>query len=67
MLAVRWKDIDMDEAVIFLSRSLFRDKGGLTLYHPPKTAKGRRSVDLTPSSAIFLRQLRQQQELDGLL
>jgi integrase len=67
LLALRWKDIDMDEAVIFLSRSLFRDKGGVTLYHPPKTAKGRRSVDLTPSSAILLRQLRQQQELDGLL
>jgi integrase len=66
LLALRWKDIDMNEAVIFLSRSLYMDKGGVTIYQPPKTAKGRRSVALTPSSAIFLKRLRQQQELDGL-
>lgn len=68
LLGLRWKDVNLDEACIYLSRSIYREKGGKTTYHPPKTKSGIRGVDLTPPSALHLRLLRQQQEGDaGLL
>ena len=44
-----------------------RAKGGESIYQDPKTAKGRRLVSLTPSTALTLRSLRERQEADGLL
>ena len=66
LLGLIWKDIDLDEAVIYLNRSIYRANGE-TIYQPPKTAKGRRAVALTPSSAVLLRGLREQQGLDGII
>ena len=40
---------------------------GQSIYQDPKTAKGRRLVALTPSSALLLRCLWERQEVDGLL
>jgi integrase len=52
---------------VSVSRSLYRAKGGQSIYQAPKTAKGRRLVSLTPSSVLVLRSLRERQEADGLL
>ena len=65
LLGLCWKDINLDEAVINLSRSIHR-KGGVTMYLPPKTKAGRRSIDLTPSSAILLRELKEKQKMDAI-
>ena len=50
-----------------MAHSLYRAKGGQSIYQDPKTAKGRRLVALTPSSALTLRSLRERQEADGLV
>jgi integrase len=65
LLGLWWKDINLDEAVLHLNRSIHRT-GGKTLYQPPKTKSGRRAIDLTPSSAIMLRELKEKQKMSGL-
>jgi integrase len=66
-LALRWRDVDLNEASISVGRSLYRAKGGQSTYQAPKTAKSRRLVSLTPSSVLVLRALRERQGTDGLL
>ena len=66
-LALRWRDVDLYECSISVGRSLYRAKGGQSTYQAPKTAKSRRLVSLTPSSALVLRALRERQVTDGLL
>jgi len=60
LLALRWKDVDMDSGVLQVRRQLGRDKQ----YAKPKTAKGRRSVGLPPSTVVALSEhkVRQAQE-----
>ena len=47
-LALRWRDVDLDEGSISVSRSLYQARGGVSIYQAPKTTKGRRLVSLTP-------------------
>ena len=67
LLALSWRDVDLYIATLSVAHSLYRSKGGQSIYQDPKTAKGRRLVSLTPSSALVLRSLRERQEADGLL
>jgi integrase len=67
LLALRWRDVDLDMATLSVAHSLYRAKGGRSIYQDPKSAKGRRLISLTPSSALTLRSLRERQETDGLL
>ena len=67
ILALRWGDVDLDMATISVNRSIYRGKGGDSIYQDPKTAKGRRLVSLTPSTALMLLSLRERQQADGLL
>ena len=67
LLALTWRDLDLEMGTLSVARSLFRAKGGLSIYQDPKTAKGRRLVALTPSTALTLRFLRERQEADGLM
>ena len=66
-LALRWRDIDLLEGTISVARSVYWAKGGRSVYDPPKTAKGRRLVALTPSSILVLRNLRERQESEVAL
>ena len=67
LLALLWRDLDLDMGTISVTRSLYRAKGGQSIIQAPKTAKGRRLVSLTPSTSLLLRSLRERQEVDGLL
>ena len=67
ILALRWRDVDLDMATISVNRSIYRGRGGKSIYQDPKTAKGRRLVSLTPSTALMLRSLRERQQAHGLL
>ena len=67
LLALRWGDIDLDMATASVSRTVYRAKGGQSVFTEPKTAKGKRLVSLTPSSALMLRALRERQEVDRML
>jgi integrase len=42
LLGLWWKDVNLDEAVIHLNRSIYR-KGGKIINQPPKTKSGRRA------------------------
>ena len=66
VLALRWRDVDLDMATISVSRSVYRAKGGRSLYQDTKTTKGRSPVSLTPSTVLVLRSLRERQEADGI-
>ena len=67
LLALLWRDIDLNMGTISVSRSLYRAKGGQSIVQGPKTAKGRRLVSLTPSTSLLLRSLRERQETDALI
>ena len=67
LLALRWRDVDLNMATLSVSRSVYRAKGGQSLYQDTKTAKGRRLIDLPPESVLVLRTPRERQEADGAL
>jgi integrase len=67
LLGLRWKDINLDESVLHLNRSIYRAKGGVTEHQTTKTKSASRAIDLTPSSAIHLRKLWELQCGDALV
>jgi integrase len=56
-LALRWSDVDLDESVLRVRGTLARVDGGLIVTEP-KTAKSKRSVHVSPTSARVLRQVK---------
>jgi integrase len=54
LLALRWQDVDLENAVVSVRRTLTRS-GGKTTFGEPKTKKSRRSIRLTPQAAEALR------------
>jgi integrase len=66
-LALRWRHVDLNEGSLSVGWSIYRAKGGQTIYQAPKTEKSKRSVALTPSSILVFRALRERQEADGRL
>ena len=54
MLALRWQDVDMENAVVSVRRTLTRN-GGKVAFGEPKTKKSRRSIRLTPQAVEALR------------
>ena len=54
LLALRWRDVDLNMATLSVNRNMYRAKGGQSLYQDPETAKGRRLVALTNSSVLLL-------------
>ncbi len=54
MLALRWQDVDMENAVLSVRRTLTR-RGGKVAFGEPKTKKSRRSIRLTPQAVEALR------------
>jgi integrase len=54
MLALRWQDVDMENAVVSVKRTLTRI-GGKVAFGEPKTKKSRRSIRLAPQAVEALR------------
>ena len=67
LLALRWSDVDLEMATVSVNRTIYRAKGGLSVFAEPKTPKGRRLVSLTPSSVLLLQALQERQGVDGLI
>ncbi len=55
LLALRWSDVDLSLCHLSVTRTMHRLKNGDIVFRPPKTAKGRRIVSLSPSTALVLR------------
>lgn len=62
LLGLRWKNVDLDLATLSVVQGMNRLKDGSNDFREPKTAKGRRFIDLTPTSALALREHRQKME-----
>jgi integrase len=61
VLALRWKDVDLDKAVVRIERSIEQTKAGLRI-KSPKTKHGRRNVSISPFLVAELRTHRTRQQ-----
>lgn len=55
-LAIRWCDVDLLGCTISVTRSIHRLRSGKYVYQPPKSAKGRREIALSPALVQVLRE-----------
>jgi len=67
LLALRWQDIDFIYSQIYVSRSLHVLKDSKVVFRSPKTATGRRTIALSPSAILLLRDYREKKEAESLL
>jgi integrase len=70
LLGLKWDDLDLERGVLQVQRTLVQTKEGLA-FNAPKTAKGKRSVQLTKAALEALRahrsrQLEEKSRLVGL-
>ncbi|MEW6770240.1 MAG: tyrosine-type recombinase/integrase [Bacillota bacterium] len=61
VLALRWEDVDLNGLVIHVRRTSVQTKAGEPAYKSPKTAKGRRTVDISPAVVRELKAHRRRQ------
>ena len=61
LLALRWRDIDLDLLSISVSRTLYKGRGRVE-FKEPKTKYSRRRVSMTPKLALFLRDYKAERE-----
>jgi len=62
ILALRWCDVDLLLCQAHITRTLHHLRTGEIVFGAPKTAKGRRMVMLSPSTALLLQEHRDKQE-----
>jgi len=67
LLALKWKNLDIDLACIYVAHSLHRLDDGTIIIKEPKTSRSRRPVDLPPSLAILLRQHKVEREEEHII
>jgi integrase len=67
LLALKWKDLDLDLACMYVAHSLHRLDDGSIIIKEPKTARSRRPVDLPPSLAVVLRQYKVKREAEQVI
>jgi len=63
LLALKWKDVDLELACMYVAHSLHRLGDGTIIIKEPKTSRGRRPVDLPLSLVSLLRQHRFEREV----
>jgi integrase len=71
LFGLRWQDVDLESGTLSVRQQLIRTKADGLVFTTPKSAKGRRSVRLTPKAVQALKdhrkkQLEQEQRLSGL-
>ncbi|MDA0798745.1 MAG: tyrosine-type recombinase/integrase, partial [Chloroflexi bacterium] len=62
LLALRWRDVDLDMGTLSVVQTLHQLSDGRLVFEAPKSRKGRRSVALSPSTVLALRAHREQEE-----
>ena len=61
LLGLKWEDVDLDHGILRVKRTLSGIKDGKPIFGTPKTAKGRRSVQLTAKAVEALEKHRKRQ------
>ncbi|MBI4303502.1 MAG: site-specific integrase [Chloroflexi bacterium] len=64
LLALRWSDFDLLYCQVSVKRSLHHLDDGSYVYSQPKSAKSNRTIALSPSAILALKQHREREELD---
>jgi len=67
LLALRWSDVDLLMCQISVTQTLHHLRGGNLVFRPPKTAKGRRSISLSPSLTFVLKEHKEKQMLERIM
>ena len=67
LLALRWDDVDLLLCQISVTQSLHRLHHGSFVFRPTKTAKGRRTIALSPSLALVLKEYKEKQKLERIM
>ncbi len=67
LLALRWQDVEFHEAQISVSRSIHQLRNGSYVFTEPKTEKSRRSIALSPSLVLLLKEYRAEQESENII
>ena len=67
ILGLKWTDIDLDLCELSVNRSLHHLHDGSLVFRQPKTARSRRRIALTPSTALVLREHKEKQTAERLL
>jgi integrase len=62
LLGLTWRHTNLDLAQVSVVRVLNRLRDHSVVFEPPKTAHGRRNIDLAPSAALMLRDHRDRQQ-----
>ncbi len=63
LLALRWRNLDLNEAMLYVTETAFKLNNGDYVIKEPKTPHSRRAVSLPPSLAVLLKEYRSDQEL----
>jgi len=63
LLALRWQDVNFLDPQISISRSLHQLKDNSFVYTEPKTAKSRRTIALSPSAILTLKEHKEKQDI----
>ena len=64
LLALRWSDVDLLMCQISVTQTLHHLRDGSLVFRQPKTAKGRRSISMSPSLALVLKEHKEKQLLE---
>ena len=67
LLGLRWCDVDLDLGVLSVVQTLHVLNGGELIFREPKTRSSRRTVALSPSLAIMLREHKVKRGAEHLL
>lgn len=67
LLALKWRNVDLDMASLSVVQTLHRLSGKGYIMKQPKSPRSRRSVSLSPSLALLLREHKKKQEMERLL
>jgi integrase len=66
-LALRWSEVDLLMCQISVTQTLHHLRDGSLVFRQPKTAKGRRSISMSPSLALVLEEYKEKQILDRMM
>src|SRR5262249_50971011 len=64
LLALRWRDLDLDSGFLAVRRSVRFVSGTGFVFDAPKTKRGRRTIGLSPAVCVALQEHRQAQGVE---
>jgi len=64
LLGLKWTDVDFIFSQVYVNRSLHHLKNGSYVFTEPKSAKSRRTIALSPSAILTLKEHKEKQALE---